>query len=237
MTRAKPTSEVILATEKGDPLLAWWRYGLGMAAAFTSDAKSRWAAEWLTWPGYGRFWTQVVRQTMRSSDARGMHAEIVRRGPSADVTVDLTDTAGRFVNQAEVQLTVIGPRLHPEKTTLQQTAPGRYTARFDASSSGAYHLELSAGQHGQTLYRQSRGLMVGYSDELRIRPVNESLLQQIAAVSGGRYRPEPAEVFDQPGRGATRPVPLWPWLLTIAAWLVPLDVALRRIDLSAARKR
>ena len=62
MTRPKPTSEVILATEKGDPLLAWWRYGLGMTAAFTSDAKSRWAAEWLTWPGYGKFWTQVVRQ-------------------------------------------------------------------------------------------------------------------------------------------------------------------------------
>ena len=30
MTRPKPTCEVILATEKGDPLLAWWRYGLGM---------------------------------------------------------------------------------------------------------------------------------------------------------------------------------------------------------------
>ncbi len=39
MTRPKPTCEVILATENGDPLLAWWRYGLGMTAAFTSDAK------------------------------------------------------------------------------------------------------------------------------------------------------------------------------------------------------
>ena len=30
VTRPKPTAEVILATESGDPLLAWWRYGLGM---------------------------------------------------------------------------------------------------------------------------------------------------------------------------------------------------------------
>jgi len=29
ITRPKPTAEVILATEAGDPLLAWWRYGLG----------------------------------------------------------------------------------------------------------------------------------------------------------------------------------------------------------------
>ena len=67
MTRPKPTSEVILATESGEPLLAWWRYGLGMTTAFTSDAKSRWAAEWITWEGYSKFWTQVVRQTMRKS--------------------------------------------------------------------------------------------------------------------------------------------------------------------------
>ena len=40
MTRPKPTCEVILASEKGDPLLVWWRYGLGMTVAFTSDAKS-----------------------------------------------------------------------------------------------------------------------------------------------------------------------------------------------------
>ena len=42
VTRAKPTAEVILATESGDPLLAWWRYGLGISVAFTSDAKARW---------------------------------------------------------------------------------------------------------------------------------------------------------------------------------------------------
>ena len=40
VTRPKPTSEVILATESGDPLLTWWRYGLGMCVAFTSDAKT-----------------------------------------------------------------------------------------------------------------------------------------------------------------------------------------------------
>ena len=76
MTRPKPTSEVILATEKGDPLLVWWRYGLGMTVAFTSDAKARWAAEWLTWPGYSKFWAQVVRHAMRKSDAKGVAVEI-----------------------------------------------------------------------------------------------------------------------------------------------------------------
>ena len=55
-TQPKPTSEVILVTESGDPLLAWWRDGLGMSLAFTSDASTRWAAEWMTWNDFPVFW-------------------------------------------------------------------------------------------------------------------------------------------------------------------------------------
>ena len=78
VTRPKPTAEVILATEAGDPLLAWWRYGLGMSVAFTSDAKARWAAEWLSWPQFGQFWAQVVRHSLRKSETKGSVVQIDR---------------------------------------------------------------------------------------------------------------------------------------------------------------
>lgn len=50
ITRPKPTADVLLTIGPGDPLLASWRYGLGVSVAFTSDAHSRWAAEWVQWP-------------------------------------------------------------------------------------------------------------------------------------------------------------------------------------------
>jgi len=230
MTRPKPTSEVILATEKGDPLLAWWRYGLGMTAAFTSDAKSRWAAEWLTWPGYGKFWTQVVRQIMRKSDTRGIQVAVTRVGKRAQISVDAVSDVGQFLNNSEVELTVINPQLRHEMSPMKQTAPGRYEASFSTLQSGAYNMEISLKQSGQILYRQSRGLIVGYSDELRIQPTNESLLREIADISGGQFNPEPEKLFDRPNAWSLRPTQLWPWLLTIAAFLLVLDVALRRID-------
>lgn len=232
MTRPKPTSEVILATEKGDPLLAWWRYGLGMTAAFTSDAKTRWAAEWMTWPGYGKFWTQVVRQTMRKGDARGIQVAVDRLGDIAHVSVDAVNEAGQFLNDATVEATVIQPGLKQEKQTLVQTAPGRYAMQFPTPRQGAYHLEISVKQGENVVYRQSRGLMIGYSDELRIRPPNEELLQAMASSSGGKFAPTVEEVFRSTGQGTTRPTPLWPWLLGAAAFLLILDVALRRIDFS-----
>ena len=37
-TKPKPTAQILLATELGEPLLATWRYGLGQTAAFTRRA-------------------------------------------------------------------------------------------------------------------------------------------------------------------------------------------------------
>ncbi|MFO0999001.1 MAG: VWA domain-containing protein [Planctomycetaceae bacterium] len=229
-TRPKPTCEVILATEKGDPLLAWWRYGLGMTAAFTSDAKSRWAAEWLTWPGYGKFWTQVVRQMMRKSDTKGIQVAASRDGRRTSISVDAVNDLGQFINNSEVEITMIDPSLRREKSLLKQTAPGKYAADIPTAQPGAYNLEIALKKDGQVLQRQSRGLMVGYSDELRIQPTNETLLKQIASTSGGLFNPDPAKLFHRPNVWTTRPTPLWPTLLTLAAVLLVLDVALRRID-------
>jgi hypothetical protein len=116
MTRPKPTSEVILITEKGDPLLAWWRYGLGMSVAFTSDAKSRWAAEWITWPGFGKFWTQVIRQAMRKSDAQGIAVDLDRDDNQTAISVDAVDALGQFLNESEVELTVVDPQLRAQSS-------------------------------------------------------------------------------------------------------------------------
>ena len=64
-TQAKPEAHVVLAAKTGEPILALWRCGRGATAAFTSDIQSRWAAPWLNWSGFGRFWVQLVRATMR----------------------------------------------------------------------------------------------------------------------------------------------------------------------------
>jgi Ca-activated chloride channel homolog len=232
MTRPKPTSEVILATEKGDPLLSWWRYGLGVTAAFTSDAKSRWAAEWLTWPGFGKFWTQVVRQTMRKSENSGIQVAIDRKGTAAGIRIDAVNELGQFLNQHDAELTVIDPSLKRSTVPLLQSAPGRYDSRFITQGPGSYHLEIAVKKGDQVIYRQSRGLINGYSDELRIRPRNEPLLKELASATSGRYAPSAEQIFELDERTATRPTPIWPWLVAVAACLLVLDVALRRIDFS-----
>src|SRR3989440_2876114 len=148
-TRPKPTCEFILATEKGDPLLAWWRYGLGMTVAFTSDAKSRWAAEWLSWPGFSKFWAQVVRHAIRKSDAKGVFVQVEQKDGKAMVTLDAVQPDGRFLNEAASELMVIEPHGNEQKIAMTQTAPGRYVGEFPADKPGAYHVQLTHQPKGQ----------------------------------------------------------------------------------------
>ena len=56
--------------------------------------------------------------------------QIDQRGGKATVTLDSVDPAGRFLNQAETEMTLIDPQLASRKVSLVQTAPGRYTASF-----------------------------------------------------------------------------------------------------------
>jgi uncharacterized membrane protein len=232
VTRPKATSEVILATETGDPLLTWWRYGLGVCVAFTSDAKSRWAAEWIPWPGFGQFWAQVVRHGMRKAEARGVVAQVDRKYRHTTVSLDAIDAASRFLNGADTKLTVIDPALGNRKLTMNQTAPGRYVAEFDTPMAGSYHLEFAQELGGKVINHQSRGLAVGYPDELRLRATNTELLRSLAKLSGGRFDPSPESVFASSERQAQRASPLWPTLVVAAAILFVADVALRRVDLT-----
>jgi len=232
VTRAKPTSELILASESGDPLLAWWRYGLGMTVAFTSDAKARWAAEWLGWPDFGPFWAQIIRHAMRKNDHHGIFVDVHRGDGETRVVMDSVDDQGAFIDGQATTMTVIDPQLKTEKIELRQSAPGRYEATFATPQRGHYQVDLAQSRAGGEPVRQARGIVIGYPDELRLQPTNEILLRKMAEVSGGGFDPQIADLLARDGRKARLPIPLWPYFLMAAAGLFLFDVALRRIDLA-----
>ena len=208
VTRPKPTAEVILATESGDPLLAWWRYGLGMSVAFTSDAKARWAAEWLSWPQFGQFWAQVARHALRKAETKGTFVQIERKGRKA-VVVARCDRALGAVPQscAATDLTLVDPGLSTKKVEMAQVAPGPLSGRVRRTRPGSYQLMFTQTKDTQVLGQQSRGLAVGYPDELRLHGVNNDLLRSISAAAEGTFEPKPEAVFDVPLSSASRRCP------------------------------
>ncbi len=71
----KPSAEIVLNIDRKEALLTRWQYGLGRAAVWASDAKPRWATDWLAWPGFDKFWTNLSRDLLPHAQAGEATAE------------------------------------------------------------------------------------------------------------------------------------------------------------------
>jgi uncharacterized membrane protein/uncharacterized protein YegL len=227
-TKIKPTAESWLVTERGEPLLATWRYGLGQAGAFTSDARNRWAVEWLKWEGYGKFWAQLVRRLTRSRALRNFPAEIQREADGFRVVVNAVDEQGRFISDVTGEVSVRDPQGRQKSVTLIHTAPGRFEGWWPAAEKGGYHAQIVFKQHGEVVDRQALSATVGYPEEFLLRPPDVPKMQAIAERTDGIFNPPATDVLRDDRRTAPLERDLWPWLIGAALLLFVLDVGARR---------
>ena len=225
-TLAKETAEVLIQSDSENPLLARWRYGLGRTAIFTSDVKNRWAADWLTWDGYGKFWSQLVRETMRRDGGGELEFVVERVGDEAVITVSALTEEGAYRTDLDPQLRLVGPGGEGVPLSFQQVGPGTFRARHTLGAPGEepYRFELS----GNGIEDRSQALYYRYGDEFRLYPANTDLLNEIAVQTGGKFLPDVGEIFDDYGETASVPTPLWPWLSLLALFSFFLDIAVRR---------
>ena len=92
----KGRAEVPLVTQKGDPLLAHWQYGLGRTVAFTSDARAKWAANWLGWEKFQQFWLQVAQWSLRRVEASDFNTEVAVEKGEGHISVEAIDREGQL---------------------------------------------------------------------------------------------------------------------------------------------
>lgn len=217
-----------------DPLLVSWQYGLGRSVAFTSDATARWARNWVTWDEFATFWSQAVRWTITEGTSRNLETRVVMEGEQARVVVDARSDTGDFLNGLNLQTSILSPEQAAQRLRLRQTAPGRYEATFTPDTEGAYLFTVTseggaAEAEGLEL-RQRTGWVMSYSPEYILREFDETLLETIAGLTGGRNLSElPDAVFEHNLTTRAGSLPLWPGLLLAALALLPFDIAVRRL--------
>jgi uncharacterized membrane protein len=239
-TTPKARAEVPLVSEKGDPLLAHWQYGLGRAVAFTSDAKAKWAQNWLGWDKYRQFWSQIAKWSIRRVDNTDFSTDVSVDKGEGQISVEALDEKGNFRNFLNLQTIVVSPKGARQTVQLEQTGPGHYEAKFPTKEVGSYMLNLMDIKDGRIRGSQRLGASVNYSPEFNATEPNLNLLHRIAESGGGKLL-DLSTPSDSPflhDRQKTfQPRDLWEWLLRFAIVLFPLDVGIRRIQLDREELR
>ncbi len=230
-TSTKPRAETPLLTDKGDPLLAHWQFGLGRAVAFTSDANAKWARDWVGWGRYRQFWTQVVQWALRRVEPGDFTADVSVENGEGTLSVEALDAQGNFRNFLNLRVAVVSPKGERAEVPLQQTGPGRYEGKFATKDVGAYSLNLGEFRNGERVSSQVIGASVNYSPEFNAAEPDIHLLRRIAEMGGGRVLNPTTENPFQIGRTKTYHArDLWEDLLKTFVCLFVFDVGVRRVD-------
>ena len=262
--KENPLVEVALispqpGSEDNRTLLASWTYGLGKTVAFTTDAGTRWTADWTRWPQYDKLFGQMVVWSMRPvADAGKFTVSTDVEGSEVRVIVTALDKDDEYLNFLDMSGVVVAPESDAEgleteprsealDLRLEQTAPGRYVGTFPAREPGSYFVSI---QPGLGIEPIRTGVNVPYSDEFRGRGTNAALLGQLAELvpQGGRR----GEVIDWPAHvddvepllavntfrhdllRATASQDAWHWLVLAGSCLFFFDVFVRRVQVGFA---
>lgn len=227
----KQNTTVALQSDRKDPILVHWNYGLGRVVAWMSDLSTPWGANWIAWSDFDRFWSQAINWSMRPAGDPDLQMSSTVNGSVVNFRVDVVNEQGAFQDLLDLRARVPGADGKTVEVPLIQTRPGRYEADFSMSKPGAYPIEIVQYQGSQVVRDETTGIVVSYPPEYRDFGINEESLASIAALTGGKALQDPADAFDREGIdfAGQDSAPIWPWLLALVALLLPIDVAIRRL--------
>lgn len=147
MTQPKPTANLLLAAETGDPLLAVCRYGLGTGLCWTSDLTEKWGGEWLGWGNGGAFWAQVFRGIVRKEQSSGLSATSAVDRERWIVDVTRRDEQDRPVDRVKWDAKAIDANGAELPVSIRQTGVGHYEATVNLVGRDRVNLSLRDTDH------------------------------------------------------------------------------------------
>lgn len=218
-TTAKQTATVIAESEKEDPVLVEWQYGLGKTIAFTSDSTGAWAGDWARWDEWPNFWQTAISKMLPSyndiaydirldSDGSFVITDPTNKATFLDVAV--VDEAGEELES------YYEPQSASKVKVVVEAEPGLVFFRISNQDGAIYQA----------------GLTIPYSAEYSMQPPNESLLAQVVEQTGGKILETPEEVFREfTVKGAERQS-ITTWLVLASMLLFFVDITIRRFGWS-----
>jgi Ca-activated chloride channel homolog len=220
---AKDRANVPLISEKKDPVLAEWQYGLGSTLAFTSDMTGKWSGDWAQWTEWPKFINQLVSKSLPQYESEPFRYTVGKE--SGYTVINLKGTQGEPL---PLQVSVVSQTGAAMDTSVKPTAPGEYQVTFP-NKPGMYFLRAKqTSENGQDRLFQT-GFSVPYSDEYLLKGANHVLLKELAEIAGGKQLTSPKQAFRPLNEQPKRKVPISEGLLLAAFLLLVLEIMIRRL--------
>ncbi|WP_080846473.1 VWA domain-containing protein [Cytobacillus gottheilii] len=221
-TTPKDRAQVPLLSEKEDPVLAQWRYGMGQSIAFTSDLSGKWSGDWARWEKWPQFLNEMVTKTLPQFDSEPFSIRVDKTAENTVLTVESHSS-----QTLPIEAAIISEDGEEVDASTNIVAPGEYEI-IVPESSGMYFLSIAQTDENGQLHAYQTGFTIPYSDEYLIQGTNEETLEKLAEGTGGRKLEQPEEAF-RPLAETSYDIQPFSKMLILAAFLLFFcEIAIRR---------
>lgn len=218
------SNPLIVSSEKGDPVLTVWQYGLGRTAAWNSDVTGEWSSAFAGQEDYVQLWKRIVDYTTGNAAAGEDRAEVVTAGDQTEILYETED----FDSGTEIFVTIINPQGEKTEERLHASAPGSYTAKLSTPQAGLYRFHLCRTRDGEIQNYMTAAAAVQFSDEYKFDVSTASYMKFVQQY--GRLVTAKDKIWTRIAAGERESYPLANWLLAFAVVLFLADVAVRRLQ-------
>jgi Ca-activated chloride channel family protein len=218
MTRMKPATQLLLASDSGDPILAVSRYGLGAGMAYTSDLTDQWGTQWLSWKRCGQFWGQALRHVLRRQSTEGVY--VTQQSDGATWVVDLlrTSKTGQFVTGLQWDAQVAVTTGEVKNVSCREVGLGRYRVTVPVAVSANQTLRLYDTEYDKMVVQHYHS---PYPSEYNLAAQTDAALDPLEPLDVQKIR---YEILATQTRQ-----PISHWCLLLALLAMTAGILLRRI--------
>lgn len=218
----KNASNVLIASEKDDPILTVMQYGLGHTVAWNTDVTNQWTADYAGESDYAQLWKRIVDYSVGNAAIGEDSVDVTAESGYTNVVYNALDYSG----QTKVEAVYTDPDGNTQTVPLQATAPGHYEAQLDTDVTGIYNLSVRRLENGSIANAVTTAVAVQYSDEYKF-DVSSSAFTSFVERYGAMLDPEES-FWKQRKNGTKERYELTKWLILLAILWFVADIAFRR---------
>lgn len=230
----KQAADVILESDREDPILTTWQYGLGRTVAWNSDGTNEWTAAYAEWDNYPMFWSNIINYVISDSELGEDSLEVVKEGNTAIVTYETKE----YDKNTKVNAVVTDEDGTAKELPMDAVKPGVFKAELDMEDIGVYSVSLRKMDGEEIVKNYNTAYANQYSAEYQFSNSETDFLSFVKQAGGKEITLED-DIWTNQLKMVKAKVSLTIPLLIVAIFLFLFDIIIRRfsIDVAGCLKR
>lgn len=222
----KQTAEVLLESEKGDPILTTWQCGLGRTIAWNTDGNNEWTGNYALWDNYPLLWANMIHYVISDTELGEDQLDIVKEGNQAVLTYETKE----YDKNTRVKAVITDQEGKTSEIPLNPMKPGVFEGRLDVEDVGIYSINIRKMSGKDVLKNYNTAYANQYSTEYQF--VNlKTEFSTFVKQAGGKEISYEDNIWTKNEAVVKAKVSLTIPLLILAILLFIFDIIVRRLSI------